>query len=621
VFNHVGGKPPFFDGVSSFAHWKRKMTMYLGSIYERVLQVIENDFAIIDPDHLTDEDRANRTCNRMALNTLYNGIDTKVFEGIKDLELANEVWTRLSEIYEGTKVVKSAKLYGLKSEFENFKMKEEETILEMFHRLQVIVNDLKSLGHKTQDQDFWHKFLLSLPRRFKMLIMMLQRDGLDAMKSNDLLGEVLTYDKYDQDADEKEKKEKEKKKKTMAFKAISSKGKAIIIEEKEEDNNEGEDFEIDDDALALIVKRMGHMFIKKRGFKKRNDNLKSNEQQRKCFNCDSTEHLQAECPYDKKKKNKRVKFEKKKREAKITFKKGKNEAYVVTWESEEEEEESSNKAFASIAINKKPSLFGSSSSCFMAKEAKVLYDESDDESEMEYVHDSNNDNDNDNDNENKDDEPTKEQLYDLMQQTREIAVAKDKECKKLSMKVAILEKVLSELKTTHESLVEDHENLGKAHSKLEKEHSLLLEQQAKEIIISCDIGVTCDIIDESSYELIIISNANPSCSSSSTTTDSTSSTSDGFTCDASLMVENETLKREVDELTYALGKAYGSEACLFKCLGSQRFSLNKEGLGYNPKKGKSAFATPKPSFMKGNGRFCNRCKQVGHLEHNYNKKN
>jgi hypothetical protein len=96
------------------------------------------------------------------------------------------------------------------------------------------------------------------------------------------------------------------------------------------------------------------MFIKRRGFKKRNDNFKSNEQQRKCFNCDSTEHLQAECLYDKKKNNKRGKFEKKKKEAKMTFKKGKNGAYVVTWESdeEEEEEESSNKAFASIAINK-----------------------------------------------------------------------------------------------------------------------------------------------------------------------------------------------------------------------------------------------------------------------------
>jgi hypothetical protein len=32
--------------------------------------------------------------------------------------------------------------------------------------------------------------------------------------------------------------------------------------------------------------------------------------------------------------------------------------------------------------------------------------------------------------------------------------------------------------------------------------------------------------------------------------------SDDFTCDASLMVENETLK-EVNELTLTLGKAYG----------------------------------------------------------------
>ena len=58
--------------------------------------------------------------------------------------------------------------------------------------------------------------------------------------------------------------------------------------------------------------------------------------------------------------------------------------------------------------------------------------------------------------------------------------------------------------------------------------------------------------------------------------------SDGFTCDASFMVENETLKKEVNELTRALGNAYGGEAHLLKCLGSQRFSLNKEGLGYTP---------------------------------------
>ena len=66
--------------------------------------------------------------------------------------------------------------------------------------------------------------------------------------------------------------------------------------------------------------------------------------------------------------------------------------------------------------------------------------------------------------------------------------------------------------------------------------------------------------------------------------------SDGFTCDASLMVENESLKKEVNELTLAFGKAYGGEDRLLMCLGSQKASLYKEGLGYTPKKGMAAFA-------------------------------
>ena len=102
---------------------------------------------------------------------------------------------------------------------------------------------------------------------------------------------------------------------------------------------------------------------------------------------------------------------------------------------------------------------------------------------------------------------------------------------------------------------------------------------------------------------------------------STSPLSDGFTCDISLMMENKTLKNEVNELTCALGNAYGGDARLLKCLGRQRFSLNKEGLGYTLKKGKVAFAPHKTSFMKNNGRFCNRYKQVGHMEQYCKNKN
>ena len=58
------------------------------------------------------------------------------------------------------------------------------------------------------------------------------------------------------------------------------------------------------------------------------------------------------------------------------------------------------------------------------------------------------------------------------------------------------------------------------------------------------------------------------------------------------------MAKEVNELTHALGKAYGGEARLLKCLGSQRFSLNKEGLGYTPKKGKATFSLPKLALWR-----------------------
>jgi hypothetical protein len=91
---------------------------------------------ILDPDNLTNNDKANKQCNTMTLNIICNAIDSKVFEQIKDCDRASEVWKRLEETYEGTQMVKSVKLYILKDKLTSYKMKDGESILEMFHRLQ-----------------------------------------------------------------------------------------------------------------------------------------------------------------------------------------------------------------------------------------------------------------------------------------------------------------------------------------------------------------------------------------------------------------------------------------------------------------------------------------------------
>jgi hypothetical protein len=90
---------------------------------------------ILDLDNLTNQDKANKQCNTMAPNTIYNAINSKVLEQIKDCDRASEVWKRLEETYKGTSIVNSAKLYILKDKLTSFKMKDDESISEMFHRL------------------------------------------------------------------------------------------------------------------------------------------------------------------------------------------------------------------------------------------------------------------------------------------------------------------------------------------------------------------------------------------------------------------------------------------------------------------------------------------------------
>ena len=87
---------------------------------------------------------------------------------------------------------------------------------------------------------------------------------------------------------------------------------------------------------------------------------------------------------------------------------------------------------------------------------------------------------------------------------------KRKECKELCKKIKSLEQSFDELNASDESLREDHEMLGKAHSKLEMSHSSLLKQvkdevaKKEQVIVSCDVGLTYYILDESFYKTIVV---------------------------------------------------------------------------------------------------------------------
>jgi competence transcription factor ComK len=122
---------------------------------------------------------------------------------------------------------------------------------------------------------------------------------------------------------------------------------------------------------------------------------------------------------------------------------------------------------------------------------------------------------------------------------------------------------LDELRASYESLKVDHKKLQKSHTKFEEAHSSLVEKDENmptkvEKAKTYNIGIFCDIIDESCHKPIVVAPTNPSYISST----SSSSSSDCFTCDSTLIVENKNLKKEVKELNHTLAKVYGDEDCL-----------------------------------------------------------
>jgi hypothetical protein len=70
---------------------------------------------------------------------------------------------------------------------------------------------------------------MNLPKKFAILRKMIQREGLDKVTPNQVLGDVMTDAQYDDDEDEDEKEIKVKQEKTTAFKASSSKGRARLL--------------------------------------------------------------------------------------------------------------------------------------------------------------------------------------------------------------------------------------------------------------------------------------------------------------------------------------------------------------------------------------------------------
>ena len=114
-------------------------------------------------------------------------MDRNEYNRISQCKTAKEIWRILEITHEGTTQVKYSKVRILENDYEMFKMKPNESIVEMFTRFTDVVNGLEGLGKRVSEQDKvskWNSKTEAIE----------EAKNLKELPLEELIGSLMTYE-------------------------------------------------------------------------------------------------------------------------------------------------------------------------------------------------------------------------------------------------------------------------------------------------------------------------------------------------------------------------------------------------------------------------------------------
>ncbi|XP_069143285.1 uncharacterized protein [Solanum lycopersicum] len=175
-----------------------------------------------------------------AKTLLVCGIGIDEFNRVSACESAKEIWDYLKTAHEGTEQVKESKIDMLTSLNENFKMKERETIHEMFTKLSSITNELRSLGEPISMIKQVRKVLRILPKSWEIKVdAITEAKDLKVLIMDALIGNLKTHE-MNRNHDQSKKKVK--------------KDKSLMLKYKSEEDSS-------DDDMAYLINRFQNIAL------------------------------------------------------------------------------------------------------------------------------------------------------------------------------------------------------------------------------------------------------------------------------------------------------------------------------------------------------------------------
>ncbi|XP_057425950.1 uncharacterized protein LOC130719338 [Lotus japonicus] len=123
---------------------------------------IPTDATIEQPlliDRWLDEHKVHNQYNSSTKLCLINALSPTKHGRVDSYETTKEIWDALTIAHEGTSNVKQTKINMLVTQYKMFKMREDESISDMFARFQGITNKMRQLGRTYDNADQVNKIL------------------------------------------------------------------------------------------------------------------------------------------------------------------------------------------------------------------------------------------------------------------------------------------------------------------------------------------------------------------------------------------------------------------------------------------------------------------------------
>ena len=151
---------------------------------------------IKNPDKPTKSEEKKIHFNARAKNCFFESFSMDVFNKVFTLNTTHEIWLKLQGLHDGTSNVCEQKHCLAQQSYDYFEMNDDELVRDMYSRLNLIINELDSIGlTKLSDTDIMRKIISVLPqKKYASIITILHNmEDLSTMTPAIVIGKIVAF--------------------------------------------------------------------------------------------------------------------------------------------------------------------------------------------------------------------------------------------------------------------------------------------------------------------------------------------------------------------------------------------------------------------------------------------